>query len=56
MTTDRLRDAIEHVGELSPEVQDIVAILIEEEISDTRWECLLADPRGHAALQRMADG
>ena len=55
MITERLREAIEHVGELSPESQDAVAALIEEQMSDARWERLLADPRGLAVLQRMAD-
>jgi hypothetical protein len=55
MITNRLRDAIEHVGELSPESQDIVAALIEEQMSDALWERLLADPRGLATLQHMAD-
>lgn len=55
MITDRLREAIEHVGELSPESQDMVADLIEEQMSDARWERLLADPHGLAVLQRMAD-
>jgi hypothetical protein len=55
MITNRLRDAMEHVGELSPESQDIVAAFIEEQLSDALWERLVADPRGLAALQRMAD-
>lgn len=55
MITERLREAIDHVGELSPEAQDMVAALIEEQMSDARWEQLLANPRSLAVLQWMAD-
>lgn len=53
--TERLRLAVSRARQLPRKEQDAVAALMLAEMeADTKWTCLLDDPRSAALLERMA--
>lgn len=51
---DRLRAVIEQAEQLSPETQERLAIVWEEELEEARWQATLSRPESLDLLDRMA--
>ena len=51
---DRLRAVIEQAEQLSPEAQERLATVWEEELEEARWQATLSRPESLDLLDRMA--
>jgi len=52
--TERLRQVVAQVEQLSPEVQDALAEILEQEIEEQEWDAIVRTPGSQRYLEHLA--